>query len=202
MRHGSARLSPSAPLAPAPIRHTRRRMGARSARGGSRYDPPIIDLLDALMGARCHHATGSVIRASCSHAKHEASEWALCLLRLSVFLVMLMWALDKFPRPEHAVGFFAHFYALGGLGRWVFYVLGGLELSPLAGLRHWRCTTLHVWCGAASACGVDILRLAPVPASPRRRQPAVLHGMAHASGLCGALPAARQRCLHVRRRPP
>ena len=59
--------------------------------------------------------------------------WALCLLRLSVFLVMLMWALDKFLRPEHAAGVFVHFYALGGLNSWVFYVLGGLELVLLLG---------------------------------------------------------------------
>lgn len=59
--------------------------------------------------------------------------WALCLLRLSVFLVMLMWALDKFLRPEHAAGVFAHFYALGGLGSGAFYVLGGLELLLLLG---------------------------------------------------------------------
>lgn len=59
--------------------------------------------------------------------------WALCLLRLSIFLVMLMWTLDKFLRPEHAAGVFAHFYALGGLGSGVFYALGGLELILLLG---------------------------------------------------------------------
>lgn len=65
---------------------------------------------------------------------------SLLLLRLSVFLVMLMWTVDKFLRPAHAAGVFEHFYALGGLGSTVFYLLGALELLLLltfvAGL--WR----------------------------------------------------------------
>lgn len=52
-------------------------------------------------------------------------------LRLTVFLVMLMWTLDKFIRPEHAAGVFAHFYALGGLGTSVLVILGALELVLL-----------------------------------------------------------------------
>lgn len=56
---------------------------------------------------------------------------ALLLLRLAVFLVMLMWTLDKFLRPTHAAGVFEHFYAMGGLGSAVFYVLGALELLLL-----------------------------------------------------------------------
>jgi hypothetical protein len=56
---------------------------------------------------------------------------SLLLLRLSVFLVMLMWTLDKFLRPQHAAGVFEHFYAMGGLGSTVFYLLGALELLLL-----------------------------------------------------------------------
>lgn len=52
-------------------------------------------------------------------------------LRLSVFLVMLMWTVDKFIRPEHAAGVFANFYAMGGFGASVFVVLGVLELLLL-----------------------------------------------------------------------
>lgn len=57
----------------------------------------------------------------------------LCLLclRLSVFLVMLMWTLDKFVRPDHAINVYAHFYGLGGVSHPVMYILGGLELSLL-----------------------------------------------------------------------
>ena len=52
-------------------------------------------------------------------------------LRLSVFLVMLMWTLDKFTRPDHAAGVFSHFYAVDGLGASVFVILGALELVLL-----------------------------------------------------------------------
>ncbi len=52
-------------------------------------------------------------------------------LRLTVFLVMLMWTVDKFIRPEHAAGVFANFYALGGFGASVFVILGVLELLLL-----------------------------------------------------------------------
>lgn len=52
-------------------------------------------------------------------------------LRLSVFLVMLMWTVDKFIRPEHAAGVFAHFYAMDGLGASAFVILGVLELLLL-----------------------------------------------------------------------
>ena len=57
--------------------------------------------------------------------------WALLFLRLSVFLVMLMWTLDKFIRPEHAAGVFAHFYTMAGLGASTFQVLGAIELLLL-----------------------------------------------------------------------
>jgi len=56
---------------------------------------------------------------------------SLLAMRLTVFLVMLMWTVDKFIRPEHAAGVFANFYALGGLGASVFVILGVLELLLL-----------------------------------------------------------------------
>ncbi len=54
-------------------------------------------------------------------------------LRLSVFLVMLMWTLDKIIRPDHAAGVFSNFYALEGLGSSIFVILGVLELVLLLG---------------------------------------------------------------------
>ncbi len=57
---------------------------------------------------------------------------ALLSLRLGVFLVMLMWTLDKFINPTHAAGVFAHFYKMEGLGTSIFYILGGLELLLIA----------------------------------------------------------------------
>lgn len=54
---------------------------------------------------------------------------ALLSLRLGVFVVMLMWTLDKFVNPTHAAGIFANFYNLEGLGSALFYVIGALELA-------------------------------------------------------------------------
>lgn len=58
---------------------------------------------------------------------------ALLLLRLSVFLVMLMWTLDKFIRPEHAASVFENYYFVAGLGREITYILGAIELALLVG---------------------------------------------------------------------
>lgn len=59
--------------------------------------------------------------------------WVLLCLRLSVFLVMLMWTLDKFIQPEHAAGVYEKFYFIGGLGNVSIYILGILEMALLIG---------------------------------------------------------------------
>ncbi|MGH9161996.1 MAG: hypothetical protein ACRD2X_18670, partial [Vicinamibacteraceae bacterium] len=53
---------------------------------------------------------------------------ALLTLRLGVFLVMLVWTLDKLLNVDHAAGVFRGFYGLGGLGRPAFLVIGAIEL--------------------------------------------------------------------------
>src|SRR5258707_13184020 len=57
----------------------------------------------------------------------------LFLLRIGVFIVMLMWTLDKFVRPGHAAGIFKKFYGIDGISATAFYVLGALELLLLVG---------------------------------------------------------------------
>ncbi|MBE9117407.1 hypothetical protein IQ249_16020 [Lusitaniella coriacea LEGE 07157] len=59
--------------------------------------------------------------------------WTLLLLRLSVFLVMLMWTLDKFVRPSHAAAIYENFYFIGGLGNTPIYILGILEMALILG---------------------------------------------------------------------
>lgn len=72
--------------------------------------------------------------------QQQRLEWSLLSLRLGVFIVMLMWTLDKFVHPAHSAGVFGKFYGLPGLAEWVFYGLGAAELALLlafvAGL--WR----------------------------------------------------------------
>lgn len=53
---------------------------------------------------------------------------ALFALRITVFLVFLMWTLDKFVNPQHAAGVFEDFYYLAGLGPGVFVAIGIAEL--------------------------------------------------------------------------
>ncbi|CAN5242377.1 hypothetical protein BH20VER2_BH20VER2_08400 [soil metagenome] len=52
----------------------------------------------------------------------------LLVLRLTVFLVMLMWTIDKFVCPGHAVSVFENFYGLRGFGDAVIFGLAGAEL--------------------------------------------------------------------------
>jgi putative oxidoreductase len=56
----------------------------------------------------------------------------LFLLRISIFVVMLIWTVDKFVQPQHAATVYEHFYYIGGLSHTVIYVIGALELVLLA----------------------------------------------------------------------
>lgn len=57
---------------------------------------------------------------------------SLLSLRLGVFVVMFMWTLDKFLRPDHAAGIFAGFYGIDGLDAGMSYLIGSLEMVLLA----------------------------------------------------------------------
>jgi putative oxidoreductase len=64
--------------------------------------------------------------------KENEIKWSLFFLRVSVFVVMLFWMLDKFVRPEHASVVYEHFYGIGGLSETAFTIIGLLELLLLA----------------------------------------------------------------------
>lgn len=53
---------------------------------------------------------------------------ALLALRAGVFIVMLMWTLDKFVNVSHAARVFAGFYGIAGLGPAVMGAIGAAEL--------------------------------------------------------------------------
>ncbi|MEM9908676.1 MAG: hypothetical protein AAF921_27065 [Cyanobacteria bacterium P01_D01_bin.44] len=57
----------------------------------------------------------------------------LLLLRLSVFLVMLMWTLDKFVQPDHTVAVYSNFYFISGLSHPVVYGIGAIQLVIIIG---------------------------------------------------------------------
>ena len=54
---------------------------------------------------------------------------ALLLLRLSVFVVMFVWTVDKFIEPQHASKIMAAFYSISGVGDVLVYLLGVIELA-------------------------------------------------------------------------
>jgi putative oxidoreductase len=58
---------------------------------------------------------------------------SLLLLRIGIFIVMLMWTLDKFLHPEHSTSVYEHFYFLPGLAPSVFYLIGAAELALITG---------------------------------------------------------------------
>lgn len=58
---------------------------------------------------------------------------SLFLLRISVFIVMLMWTLDKFINPAHAAKVYENFYFISGLSATAFYIIGAIEILILLG---------------------------------------------------------------------
>jgi len=53
---------------------------------------------------------------------------ALLALRLGVFVVMIVWTLDKFVNPAHTAGVFAAFYRIEGLTAAASYAVGAVQL--------------------------------------------------------------------------
>ncbi|MEQ8971980.1 MAG: hypothetical protein RIE73_16490 [Coleofasciculus sp. C1-SOL-03] len=58
---------------------------------------------------------------------------ALLVLRISVFIVMLMWTLDKFVKPDHAAAVYQNFYLISGLSNQIFYIIGAIQLIIILG---------------------------------------------------------------------
>jgi putative oxidoreductase len=54
---------------------------------------------------------------------------ALLLLRLSVFVVMFVWTVDKFVEPQHASKIMTEFYSIGGVGSALIYLLAAVEFA-------------------------------------------------------------------------
>lgn len=59
--------------------------------------------------------------------------YSLFALRLGVFIVMLVWTLDKFINYEHAAAVFQRFYYLSGIGREIMLLVGAIELVIIIG---------------------------------------------------------------------
>jgi len=55
-------------------------------------------------------------------------ELSLFLLRITVFIVMLAWTIDKFVSPGHGARILEGFYNIGGVGETVIMIMGAAEL--------------------------------------------------------------------------
>jgi hypothetical protein len=55
-------------------------------------------------------------------------QWSLFSMRLGVFIVMLMWTLDKFVNPGHSALIFEKFYGISGSTDMIAYILCALQL--------------------------------------------------------------------------
>ena len=55
-------------------------------------------------------------------------QWSLFSLRLGVFIVLIMWVMDKFLNPAHGAAVFNAFYGISGVGESIFTILGILQL--------------------------------------------------------------------------
>ena len=58
---------------------------------------------------------------------------ALLALRLGVFIVMIMWTIDKFINPVHASKVFSHFYLIDGITNNLSYIIGFVQLIFVVG---------------------------------------------------------------------
>ena len=63
---------------------------------------------------------------------HNRVGVALLVLRVTVFLVMLVWTLDKFVEPQHASKIMEHFYFIKGVSNSMIYINGLIELGVLS----------------------------------------------------------------------
>ena len=58
---------------------------------------------------------------------------SLLTLRIGVFIVMLVWTLDKFLSPEHAARVYEKYYFIPGVGATAFYIMATIELLIILG---------------------------------------------------------------------
>ena len=56
---------------------------------------------------------------------------ALLVLRLTIFLVMLMWTVDKFVNPDHAIRVYEAFYFIPGVQVSIMTILAIIEMIIL-----------------------------------------------------------------------
>lgn len=54
---------------------------------------------------------------------------ALFIMRVSIFIVMAMWSIDKLVNPGHATAVFENFYFISGMSGTILLVIGLVQLA-------------------------------------------------------------------------
>jgi len=90
-------------------------------------------------------------------------EWSLLALRLTIFLVMLVWTLDKFMNPGHAAKVYENFYFIGGMESMAMFVIGLVEFVILLGFVAGLYKKTDLWPGATAPCYLHPFLLQAVP---------------------------------------
>lgn len=60
-------------------------------------------------------------------------EWSLFFIRVSIFVVMFAWTIDKFVSPEHASKVFESFYFVEDIGATPMMIIGVIEMVIILG---------------------------------------------------------------------
>jgi hypothetical protein len=71
--------------------------------------------------------TETNLKAEPTPLAHRVS-LALLFIRLSLFLTMIVWVIDKLVRPEHGAAVLQTFYGLSGVANEVIFGLGAIQL--------------------------------------------------------------------------
>ncbi|NEZ02855.1 hypothetical protein G4Y73_01675 [Wenzhouxiangella sp. XN201] len=61
--------------------------------------------------------------------KNKKLPIALFIMRVSVFIVMAMWSIDKLVNPGHATAVFENFYFISGMSSTILLVIGLVQLA-------------------------------------------------------------------------
>ena len=76
---------------------------------------------------------------------------SLFVLRFSVFVVMMVWVVDKFKNPDHTAKVFAHFYFIPELPEIASLGIGFIQMVLVFGLLLWYSKKPHLYSGFSYA---------------------------------------------------
>jgi hypothetical protein len=118
---------------------------------------------------------------------------ALLVLRVTIFLVMLIWMIDKFVRPSHAISVYEHFYFLRGLGPAIICSIGVAELVLLIGFVIGFAPRVTYGLVMLLPRSLNFFVFPPVSPSVRRTEHSLLRCLADARRVFYSLLPARSR---------